>query len=250
VALTKTTVGQYLEVMPGPDGLGLFRHANGCARPDDLRPELPISCVSYIDAIAFCRRLSELDGMSEDRMCYPPPDRIKLGMTPPDDAPTRTGWRLPTIDEWEYLARAGTVTDTFWGTDESIAPRYGWFGQPIGTRLKPIGWYRPNDLGINELFGNVYEWCSLPPDRDDAVCHLQPHGKQECDCGPLIAFRGGSLTTPPVYFKANPPVGRMNGMRTTISFEGTGFRIVRTLTPEEARTGPFAVISSVIPTPR
>jgi serine/threonine protein kinase/formylglycine-generating enzyme required for sulfatase activity len=250
VALTKTTLGQYLAIQPGPDGRGEFRAASGCPRPSKMDAEVPVSCVSYVDAMRFCRRLSELDGMSEDRMCYPPLDQITLDFAPPRDAPGRTGWRLPTIDEWEYLARAGTRTDVFFGTDDSIVARYAWCGQPLGAGLKPVGWHRPNEFGLNEPFGNVYEWCSLPDDREGSTCHLRPHPPSKpCDCGPLVAFRGGSWKTPPVYFSASPPLGRMNGMRPDLSHEDIGFRIVRTLTPEEARLGPLAAAPLSDPAP-
>ena len=79
-------------------------------------------------------------------------------------------YRLSTEAEWEYAARAGTSTLRFWGDDEGEACRYAniadkahrWapaFPCDDGYRFSsPVGNYRPNNFGLYDMLGNVWEW--------------------------------------------------------------------------------------------
>jgi formylglycine-generating enzyme required for sulfatase activity len=71
----------------------------------------------------------------------------------------RSGYRLPTVLEWEYACRAGSVTRWSFGEAEDLLPKYGWGQINSLSRLHPVGTLRPNDLGLFDMYGNAWEWC-------------------------------------------------------------------------------------------
>jgi formylglycine-generating enzyme required for sulfatase activity len=90
---------------------------------------LPVEQVSWYDAIEFCARLRRLTGKN---------------------------YRLPSEAEWEYACRAGTTTAYYFGEnlDQSLA-NYG-----LNVRqTTPLGTYLPNAFGLQDMHGNVWEWC-------------------------------------------------------------------------------------------
>jgi sulfatase modifying factor 1 len=129
--------------------------------------DLPVHCVSWADAVAFCARLSELEGLEEGE-----------------------GYRLPTEAEWEYAARAGT--SMVWaGTsveDElcAFANVPGCEGRP--ATLMSVGALQPNAWGLYDMSGNVWEWTS---DWDGAYegDAVDPRGPPS---GSYRVYRGGS----------------------------------------------------------
>jgi eukaryotic-like serine/threonine-protein kinase len=134
-----------------------------------LKPDGPMNNVSWYDAAKYCRWLSEKEGIAEDEMCYPPVPEIKPGMRLADDYLSRTGYRLPTEAEWEYVCRAGVATCRFFGESEELLAEYAWtfsnsqFRAPDRIdsryRARPVGSLMPNDLGMFDILGNVWEWC-------------------------------------------------------------------------------------------
>jgi formylglycine-generating enzyme required for sulfatase activity len=76
-------------------------------------------------------------------------------------------YRLPTEAEWEYAARAGTTTRFFWGNQADCSrANYGnssWSDECKSInpgKTKTVKSYSPNNWGLYDMHGNVYEWCS------------------------------------------------------------------------------------------
>jgi serine/threonine protein kinase/formylglycine-generating enzyme required for sulfatase activity len=171
----------------------------------------PINMVSWFDAVKYCRWLSEQpkEGIPEEQRCYPALEEIGPSMRLPDDYLERSGYRLPTEDEWEYAIRAGSVTSRFFGTAEEFLDKYAWMSANSGEHVWGVGQKRPNPLGLFDVYGNLSEWCDLghfprPPRYGTA--------------------RGGSFRSGPRFLRSS--------MRPEVELDATlsitGFRIVRT----------------------
>ncbi|MGE3804580.1 MAG: protein kinase [Gemmataceae bacterium] len=114
--------------------------------------------LTWYDAAAYCRWLSEQEGLPEDQMCYPPLDQIKPGMKLPANYLQRTGYRMPTAVEWQVAARAGTTTPRFFGLGDPLVKQYGWYANFSDAHVHPVGMLKPNELGVFDIYGNVWEW--------------------------------------------------------------------------------------------
>jgi len=134
---------------------------------------LPVEKVTWDEAVAFCRELTELGREA-------------------GSLPEGYVYRLPTEAEWEYACRAGTTGPY---ADGQLA-ELGWYGGNSGSQTHEVGQKRANAWGLYDMHGNVYEWC-----RD-------LYGKREYRRGPVRdplarangtgrrVLRGGSWYSP------------------------------------------------------
>jgi formylglycine-generating enzyme required for sulfatase activity len=136
-----------------------FRPDHGNNATYSKEPDAPVNSVSWYDAVAYCRWLSEQEQVPPEQMCYPELDKIKTGMQLPENYLQRTGYRLPTEAEWEYACRAGTAARWSFGESEEMLSNYGWYALNARNHVWPVGKLKPNELGLFDMHGNLWEWC-------------------------------------------------------------------------------------------
>jgi formylglycine-generating enzyme required for sulfatase activity len=177
----EVTQAKYVKVM------GL---ANPSSFPGENHENYPVEQVSFYDALVFCNKLSLADGLAPVYTINGSTDPGVWGRVPtsaPDpvwDAVTAdfnaSGYRLPTEAENTWAAMGGMKdalasdisgginhygnTKGYAGSVEASgaqanAAAYAWFGQGSTGTTHPVGGKLPNELGIYDLSGNVYEWC-------------------------------------------------------------------------------------------
>jgi formylglycine-generating enzyme required for sulfatase activity len=161
--------------------------------------DFPATYVSWNDAVEFCRRLSEREGVE---------------------------YRLPTEAELEYACRAGTSTAYSFGDDPSRLEQYAWYRENTVKAGEPyahsVGRKCPNQFALFDMHGNVAEWC-----QDWEAPYVSSPVTSD-PTGPPIGkwrlLRGGAFLSPPwivrsAYRFSDQPMSRFNY---------SGFRPVRT----------------------
>ena len=148
VAAKEVTIAQFLQFRD--------KYVNRRHSPTD---DSPCNNVTWFDAAAYCRWLSEQEGLPEEQMCYPPVAEIVPGMQMPDDWLARTGYRLPTEAEWEYACRSGVSDSRFFGEGAELLVHYARFMRNSDDHAWPVGQLKPNNFGLFDMLGNASECC-------------------------------------------------------------------------------------------
>ncbi|MBS0261396.1 MAG: formylglycine-generating enzyme family protein [Planctomycetes bacterium] len=132
-------------------------------KQDDQRPA---SRVSWFAAAAYCNWLSQQEGLDEQEWCYLPNEKGEYGegMKIAANARHRTGYRLPTEDEWEYVCRNGASTEYSFGEGRDVLGQYAWFYKN-SSEPAAVGRLRPNGSGLFDIHGNLWEWCQDRADK-------------------------------------------------------------------------------------
>ena len=138
-------------------------------------------------------------------------------------AKTGKQYRLLSESEWEYAARASTTTKYHWGYTFSSSKANN------GDSTKTVGSYAANSFGLHDLLGNVWEWVEDCDnfDYDDGPSTEAP--RTTGDCSKRI-LRGGSHHSSPWSMRTTSRVAKTTDIRS----DYFGFRIARTLSPQDA----------------
>ena len=189
--------------------------------------EGPVNGISWYLGAQYCDWLSRQEGLAE---CYEPNERgeYATGMKIKHDALRLGGYRLPTEAEWEYACRAGAGTSRSYGVSLDLLGRYAWYNATSKDRAWPCGSLQPNELGLFDMLGNVYEWCQdqaglYTPDNDQDGKSGKSKAKVIVD-ETLRIVRGGAFPFPSSFVRSASRGRGLPWDRNTYD----GFRIART----------------------
>ncbi len=133
------------------------------SNPSDFKGDnLPVEYVSWNDCHEFIRKLNALTGQN---------------------------FRLPTEAEWEFACRGGNNSRGYKYSGSNYIYNVAWYGDNSGNKTHPVATKSPNELGIYDMNGNVWEWCSDWYGGYTSGAQTNPKGP---DSGSGRVGRGGS----------------------------------------------------------
>lgn len=124
----------------------------------------PIYYVSWQEAVEFCSQLSRATGRT---------------------------YVLPTEAQWEYAARGGNQGDATKYAGSNQIDVVCWYSENGGGETHPVGLKRPNALGLYDMSGNVWEWCS--DWYSDGYSTSDLYNPVGAASGSMRVYRGGGI---------------------------------------------------------
>ncbi len=216
ISKTEVTIWEYLEcvksgVVPMPnwwntsyfDESYYYHKAEGNNNEPSWL-DFPITGISWYDAMKFCKWKGEK-------------------------------YRLPTEAEWEYAARAGVKTEYLWGDESAAGDFFDNYDKRalafanIGGGLQAIASKRPNNYGLYDMTGNVWEWCL---DFYDETFYKisaidNPKGPLKAKISDSRSVRGGSWNE----YSFNLRLANRSFGSAEKGYKGVGFRVLYQIEP-------------------
>jgi formylglycine-generating enzyme required for sulfatase activity len=233
----KRRIGHSFEIASKPVTLAEYRRLTKdkyeSAEKYTHSPDLPVVGINWYMAARYCNLLSKEEGIDEEQWCYETDGR---------DAVTKlkegfrglTGYRLPTEAEMEHATRAEAVTSRYYGETEELLANYAWYQKNSNGLLQRVGLKKPNDLGLFDVQGNCFTWCSEAYDAyPKAEGEKAVEDKEVPKDAPVVkstvgrVLRGGSFINQPSNVRS---ANRFSNVP-TYRFLNYGFRPARTFAP-------------------
>jgi sulfatase modifying factor 1 len=181
---TEVTQAQWRAVMG--NNPSEFRNCDAC----------PVETVSWEEILDFLTKLNKSSGGAQ--------------------------YRLPTESEWEYAARGGQSSKGYAYSGGNTIDDVAWHGLNSGNKSHAVKGKKANELGLYDMSGNVWEWCSDWYGNYPSLSMTDPSGP---DSGVARVYRGGGwfalslLCWVEFCFNGAP----------TIRDSGLGFRLARSI---------------------
>ena len=154
--------------------------------------KLPVEKVSWNDCQKFIRKLNQLTGRT---------------------------FRLPTEAEWEYAARGGNRSQHYKYAGSNSIGNVAWYTDNCSSATHPVKGKQANELGLYDMSGNVWEWCSDWKGSYDSSLQTTPQGPSS---GSTRVLRGGSWVSYAGYSR----VSHRNCGDPADRRDSNGFRLV------------------------
>ncbi|UFH57774.1 SUMF1/EgtB/PvdO family nonheme iron enzyme [Spirosoma sp. KNUC1025] len=183
LAKHETTLAQWQQVMgSNPSGR---KDCNDC----------PVTAVGWDDVQTFIKKLNILSGQN---------------------------YRLPTEAEWEYAARGGTKSKRFDYAGSNASNSVAWTSANSGSTPHPVGQKQANELGLYDMSGNVFEWCS--DWYDETYYGNSPENDPKGPAtGPYRVIRGGNWASEPAISRVTYRIP------VQVGYGAIGFRLASSL---------------------
>ena len=172
-----------------------FCTLTGRDKPDDEgwgRGDRPVMNVSWHDVTAFCEWMTRTTGKT---------------------------YRLPTEAEWEYAARGGSKSKGYKYSGSNDLDAVGWYGGNSSRKTHPVAQKQPNELGLYDMSGNVWEWCADWYGDYSSSPQTDPQGSNS---GKFRVLRGGGWH----YSVSNCRVAYRFKHYPDLKYNNLGFRLV------------------------
>ncbi len=130
---------------------------------DQQGDDLPVVNVGWYEAQNFIIKLNRMTGLK---------------------------FRLLTEAEWEFAARGGTMSKGYKFSGSNNLYEVGWYDRNSNEKMQPVGTLLPNELGIYDMSGNVWEWCQDWYGKYSSKAVRNPKGPSS---GVSHVYRGGCV---------------------------------------------------------
>jgi formylglycine-generating enzyme required for sulfatase activity len=175
----EVTQAQWQQVMEGNPS-----YFSGCN-------ECPVEQVSWDDIQIFLRKLN---------------------------AQTGKAYRLPTEAEWEYAARGGNKSAGYKYAGSNTLEDVAWYAGKASSKTHAVGGKQPNELGLYDMSGNVWEWCQDWKGAYTSASQTNPSGPAS---GAYRVYRGGGWPNTAKHCR----VAYREGSTPTLRYLIVGFRL-------------------------
>ena len=185
------------------------------------RGRRPVINVSWNDAIEYCNWLSEKEGLPI--AYYGDGSLLDENRRETEDITRVKGYRLLTEAEWEYAARGGKKSMGYKYSGSNSPDSVAWYYYSnSGDKTHEVGQKKSNELGLYDMSGNVYEWCSDWYGSYSSSAQTNPYNST---AGSSRVRRGGSWYSS----STGTRVANRDNNTPTYTYNDLGFRICRTV---------------------